>query len=69
MRVTARKKTVGGSLVHWWRSGVRSGEPVDVSAIAGRRAGASESARRVWDEATEAFKKKVRERERITIDA
>ena len=69
VRVTARKKTVGGSLVHWWRSGVRSGEPVDVSAIAGRRAGASESARRVWDEATEAFKKKVRDRERITIDA
>ena len=34
-------------------------------AKARRRA---EEARRVWDEATEAFKKKVKDREKITID-
>ena len=68
VRVTARKKTIGGSLVHWWRSGTKRGATIDVSAVAGRAAGAGESARRVWDEATEAFKKKIKDREKITID-
>jgi hypothetical protein len=70
VRVTARKKRFGGSLAHWWRCGTKNGTPIDVSAIASRSKAAAETAertRRVWDEATEAFKKKVRER--ITIDA
>ena len=72
VRVTARKKRFGGSLAHWWRVGTKLGTPIDVSAIASRAAGAAETAertRRAWEEATEAFKKKVRERERIEIDA
>ncbi len=72
VRVTARKKRFGGSLKHWWRCGTKNGTPIDVKDIASRSKAAAETAertRRVWDEATEAFKKKVRERERITIDA
>jgi hypothetical protein len=72
VRVTARKKTIGNSLVHWWNRGVKRGAPIDVAAIAARRdaknVARAEEARRVWDEATEAFKKKVKDRERITID-
>ena len=72
VRVTARKKTIGNSLVHWWNRGVKSGVPIDVAAIAARRdnkknVARAEEARRVWDEATEAFKKKVKDREKITI--
>jgi hypothetical protein len=72
VRVTARKKRFGGSLKHWWRCGTKNGTPIDVKDIASRSKAAAETAertRRVWEEATEAFKKKVRERERITIDA
>jgi hypothetical protein len=73
VRVTARKKTIGNSLVHWWNRGVKGGAPIDVSAIAARRdnkknVARAEEARRVWDEATEAFKKKIKDREKITID-
>ena len=73
VRVTARKKTIGNSLVHWWNRGVKGGAPIDVAAIAARRdnkknVARAEEARRVWDEATEAFKKKVKDREKITID-
>ena len=73
VRVTARKKTIGNSLVHWWNRGVKSGVPIDVAAIAARRdnkknVARAEEARRVWDEATEAFKKKIKDREKITID-
>ena len=75
VRVTARKKTIGNSLVHWWNRGVKGGAPIDVAAIAARRdnvgkknVARAEEARRVWDEATEAFKKKIKDREKITID-
>ena len=73
VRVTARKKTIGNSLVHWWNRGVKGGAPIDVAAIAARRDNKknverAEEARRVWDEATEAFKKKIKDREKITID-
>ena len=39
------------------------------SAVSAGAAETAERTRRAWEEATEAFKKKVRERERIEIDA
>ena len=66
VRVTARKRGMG-MLTHWWRKATVGGAEIDPAEIAARKPGKAEEAKRVWDEATEAFKQRVRERERIEV--
>ena len=66
VRVTARKKGMG-MLTHWWRKATVGGAEIDPAQITARKPGKVEEAKRVWDEATEAFKRRVREQERIEV--
>lgn len=46
----------------------QGGAEIDLNAIKGRAAGKAEESKRIWDEATAAFKEKVKNRELVEVD-
>jgi hypothetical protein len=66
VRVTARKRGLG-ALTHWWKKATVDCDEIDPGAIRDRKPGRASEAARVWEEATEAFKRRVREREPIEV--
>ena len=67
VRVTLRKKGLG-MLVHWWRRALKSGREIAPDAIQDRKAGKAEESKRIWEEATAAFREKVKKRELVEVD-
>tara|TARA_B110000977_G_scaffold56500_1_gene76781 strand:+ start:16051 stop:17139 length:1089 start_codon:yes stop_codon:yes gene_type:complete len=68
VRITVIKKNLGGNMVHWWKKGTEGGCEIDVTSIAARKPGAAYMSSKIWSEATEAFKKRVKERVPIEVD-
>ena len=66
VRVTVRKRGLG-MLTHWWKKATADCDEIDPGAIRDRKPGRASEAARVWEEATEAFKRRVREREPIEV--
>ena len=66
VRVTVRKRGLG-ALTHWWKKATADCDEIDPGAIRDRKPGRASEAARVWEEATEAFKRRVREREPIVV--
>lgn len=68
IQLTVRKAEVGG-LIIWWKR-VLKGEPaISAEDIQDRRADKAETFARVWEEAHDKFRQKVKERQPILIDA
>ena len=70
VRVTMRKASPGGAVVHWWARALAGGPAIDTSAIAdrGRTAARTAAARGAWAEAEAQFKRRTREFQRVEVD-
>ena len=70
VRVTLRKPSPGGAVVHWWARALAGGPAIDTSAIAdrGRTAARTAAARDAWAEAEAEFKRRTREFQRVEVD-
>jgi hypothetical protein len=66
VRVTFRKKGLG-MMTHWWRRALSGGTEIDTATLKGRKDGKAAESARIWEEATEAFKEKVKNRQPIPI--
>ena len=66
VRVTFRKKGLG-MMTHWWRRALSGGTEIDTATLKGRKDGKAAESQRIWEEATEAFKEKVKNRQPIPI--
>jgi len=68
VRVTARKKS-SDVIKHWWRLCFKGATEVDPGTFEDRNATAAASARRAWEEAQDAFRERVKNRELIEVEA
>ena len=70
VRVTLRKTSPGGAVVHWWARALAGGPAIDTSAIVdrGRTAARTAAAREAWAEAEAQFKSRTREFQRVEVD-
>ncbi len=70
VRVTLRKASPGGAVVHWWSRALAGGPAIDTSAIAdrGRTAARTAAARDAWAEAEALFKSRAAQRVPVEVD-